>query len=66
MCVCMYVYIYIYLFIYLFIYLVYVCSAAYTAIGQKGISDPPYRSATMWLLGIELKTSGRAASVLNL
>jgi hypothetical protein len=25
-----------------------------------------YRSATIWLLGIELKITGRAASVLNL
>lgn len=44
----------------------YECSAAYTFSGQKKASDPPYKwlRATMWLLKIELRTSGRPVSVL--
>jgi hypothetical protein len=47
------------------IYLLHVCEYIVTVF--RHTSDPYYRWlwATMWLLGIELRTSGRAVSALN-
>ena len=49
------------LFIYLFIYLMYVS----TLLLSSDTPEEGIRSATMWLLGIELGTSGRAVGALN-
>jgi hypothetical protein len=59
-----------FLFYFLKIYLFISCMwvhCCYLQTHQKRALDPHYRWlwATMWLLGIELRTSGRAVSVLN-
>ena len=53
-----------FLFIYLFIFILYTIFCLRVCLGTR----PHYRWlwATMWLLGIELRTSGRAGTALNL